>query len=246
MLATGRSRTDVLVGFDVSSHDVDRFDEYARRRHDHEPLQYIEGSVVFGPVELLVDERVLVPRPETEYLFELALARVESASVIVDLCTGSGNLALALAATFPDATVYAVDVSDDAAAVTRGNADRNGLELVVLTGDLYDPLPESVHGIVDLIVSNPPYLASGEVAGLPADVLAEPRGALVAGERGDEVLERIASDAYHWLTPGGVIICEISEFHVERSRHHFDHLDAVVEKDLTGTDRFVVGRRRVE
>ena len=246
MLATGRSRTDVLVGFDVTSHDVDRFDEYARRRHDHEPLQYIEGSVVFGPVELLVDERVLVPRPETEYLFELALARVESPLVIVDLCTGSGNLALALATTFPDATVYAADVSDDAAAVTRGNADRNGLELVVLTGDLYDPLPESVHGIVDLIVSNPPYLASGEVAGLPADVLAEPRGALVAGERGDEVLERIASDAHHWLAPGGVIICEISEFHVERSRYHFDHLDAVVEKDLTGTDRFVVGRRQVE
>lgn len=246
MLATGRSRSHVLVGFDVSPHEAARFDGYAQRRRNHEPLQYIEGSVPFGPVELLVDERVLVPRPETEYLFELALARVESPSTIVDLCTGSGNLALGLAATFPDASVYAVDLSVDAAAVARENADRNGVEIVVLTGDLYGPLPEAVRGRVDLIVSNPPYLASDEVEGLPVDVLAEPRDALVAGERGDEVLERIASDADTWLSPGGVIICEISEFHVERTRRHFDQLDAVVEKDLTGTDRFVVGRRRVE
>ncbi len=244
--ATGHHRTDVLVGIDVTPEQVARFGGYVERRRANEPLQYIEGSVPFGPVDLVVDHRVLVPRPETEYLFELAVARVESPSVIVDLCTGSGNLALALASVHPDASVYAVDLSGDAAAVALENARRNGLDVVVLTGDLYEPLPEHLLGSVDLLVANPPYLAADEVANLPPDVLAEPRGALVAGERGDEVLERIAADVHRWLQPGGVVICEISEYAVERSLAHFENLDAVVEKDLTGTERFVVGCRRVE
>ncbi|MCL1598472.1 MAG: hypothetical protein M3094_04765, partial [Actinomycetia bacterium] len=107
--ATGHPRADVLVGFDVTPEQVARFDRYVERRRTNEPLQYIEGSVPFGPVDLIVDDRVLVPRPETEYLFELAISRVEFPSVIVDLCTGSGNLALALASTYPDASVYASD-----------------------------------------------------------------------------------------------------------------------------------------
>ncbi|VAW06504.1 Peptide chain release factor N(5)-glutamine methyltransferase [hydrothermal vent metagenome] len=246
MAATGRSRTEVLVGFEVTPDQVARFETYVERRRVNEPLQYIEGSVPFGPVELLVDDRVLVPRPETEYLFELAISRVDSPTVIVDLCTGSGNLALGLASTFPDATVYAVDLSADAAAVARHNARSNGLDIVVLTGDLYEPLPPGLLGSVDLLVANPPYLAAREVASLPPDVLAEPMLALVAGERGDEVLERIALDVDRWLRPGGVVMCEISEYAVAVSLGHFAHLDAVVEKDLTGTERFVVGHRRTE
>ncbi len=244
MAATGGSRAEVLVGFEVTPDQVALFETYVERRRVNEPLQYIEGSVPFGPVELLVDDRVLVPRPETEYLFELAISRVDSPTVIVDLCTGSGNLALGLASTFPDATVYAVDLSADAAAVARHNARSNGLDIVVLTGDLYEPLPRGLLGCVDLLVANPPYLAAREVASLPPDVLAEPRLALVAGERGDEVLERIALDVDRWLRPGGVVMCEISEYAVAVSLGHFAHLDAVVETDLTGTERFVVGRRR--
>lgn len=246
MAATGRSRTDVLVGFDVTAEQAALFEAYVERRRGNEPLQYIEGSVPFGPVDLLVDDRVLVPRPETEYLFELAVSQVESPAVIVDLCTGSGNLALALASTFPEASVYAVDLSADATAVVRSNACRNELDITVLTGDLYRPLPVDLLDRVDLVVANPPYLAAAEIAEVPLDVLAEPRSALVAGERGDEVLERIATEVHRWLRPGGIVVCEISQYAVERSLDHFRDIDAVIERDLTGTERFVVGHRRVE
>ncbi|GMR02101.1 MAG: peptide chain release factor N(5)-glutamine methyltransferase [Acidimicrobiia bacterium] len=245
MAATGRSRTDVLMGFDVTDHEVEWFESYVQRRLGHEPLQYIEGTVPFGPVVLYVDARVLIPRPETEYMFERLAALADDPRVIVDLCTGSGNLALALAVTFPKAAVYAVDLSSDATAVARINAERNGLDVTVLTGDLFDPLPSNLMGKVDLLVSNPPYLAEEEVERLPPDVLAEPRMALVAGARGDEILKRIASGAGAWLRPDGMVACEISEFCVERTLGHFAHLDGEVHADLTETDRFVVGHGTV-
>jgi release factor glutamine methyltransferase len=245
MAATGRTRTDVILGFDVTDEDATTYEAYVDRRVADEPLQYIEGTVDFGPVEITVDPRVLVPRPETEYILTQAIDSVDDPSIIVDLCTGSGNLALALAATFPEATVYAVDLSADAAAVALLNAQRTGLGVEVLIGDLFDPLPRSIRGHVDLLVSNPPYLAHREVADLPADVLAEPRMALVAGVRGDEVIERIASGATDWLAPGGVVVCEISEFESQRSVDHFAHVDGVVHQDLTGRDRYVIGQHRL-
>jgi len=244
MAATGRSRTDVLMGFELTEAEAERYVSYVERRLADEPLQYIEGTVVFGPVEIAVDPRVLVPRPETEFILTQAIASVEAPEVIVDLCTGSGNLALGLAATFPDAMVYAVDLSREAAAVASDNAERNALEVTVLIGDLFEPLPDDIKGRVDLVVANPPYLASHEAAWLPPDVLAEPRMALVAGVRGDEVVERIAREVSEWLAPGGVVVCEISEFESHRFRDHFAHVDGVLHKDLTGRNRYVIGHRR--
>lgn len=244
MTATGSDRSGVLVGFDVSPGQRKAFDSFVERRTAGEPLQYIEGTVVFGPVELLVDERVLIPRPETEYLFELVVAMVDSPSVIVDLCTGSGNLALALAATFPVADVYAVDLSEEAAAVARENAMHTDFSIHVLTGDLFDPLPDRIRGSVDLLVSNPPYLAASELAGLPFDVLAEPETALVSGPEGDEVLAAIAAGAGEWLSPGAVLACEISEFHGDRIMQLFDRYDPTILLDLTGRERYVLGSLR--
>jgi release factor glutamine methyltransferase len=140
--------------------------------------------------------------------------------------------------------VYAVDLSPDAAAVARGNAEANKLDIHVLVGDLFDPLPESVKGRVDLAVSNPPYLAAGELADLPPDVLAEPEMALVAGPRGDEVVARIAREAQDWLAPGGLVACEISEFHGDRVAELFERYDAEIRQDLVGRDRYVVARLR--
>ena len=140
-VATGRTRSDVLLGFEVTADDRTSFDSLVARRLADEPLQYIEGTVVFGPVELLVDSRVLIPRPETEYLFEQVTKMADDPDVIVDLCTGSGNLALALAAVFPDAAVYAVDVSPDAVVVARDNADRNDIAVEFLIGDLFGLCP---------------------------------------------------------------------------------------------------------
>mgnify|MGYP001824485673 CR=1 FL=1 len=111
--ATGRHWTELILGVDLESAEVERFNALVERRRSDEPLQYIEGVAAFGPIEVSVDPRVLIPRPETEQLFEIVCASVADPRVIVDLCTGSGNLALALKATFPTATVYGVDLSKD-------------------------------------------------------------------------------------------------------------------------------------
>ncbi len=241
MTATSRSRADVVLGFDVTAAEADRFERLVHRRMSGEPLQYIEGSVPFGPVELVVDRRVLVPRPETEHMFASAVAAVDQPDVIVDLCCGSGNLALALAATFPLARVFAIDISSDAAEVTALNATRNELDIEVLVGDLFDPLPESVAGSVDLLIANPPYLAQHELQSLPVDVQCEPTLALRGGIRGDEIVARIAAGARRWLAPDGLVFCEVSEFDTDRYAAHFSDLGGVVHTDLSGKPRFVVG-----
>jgi release factor glutamine methyltransferase len=245
MAATARSRSDVILGFDVTNAQARRFETFVDRRLSDEPLQYIEGTVPFGPVELIVDSRVLVPRPETEHMFESAVAAVDRPDVIVDLCCGSGNLALAMAATFPQAATYAVDISQAAAEVTALNAERNQLDVEILVGDLFDPLPDSLAGTIDLLITNPPYLAHHELESLPGDVLREPRVALRGGIHGDEIVARIAAGARRWLAPGGVVFCEVSEFDTDRFVNHFGDLGGVVHTDLSGSPRFVVGTKPV-
>lgn len=242
-VASGRSWTELLLGIDLDDDATARFDELAARRRAGEPLQYIEGRLPFGPIDVSVDPRVLVPRPETEQLFELAVSESTDPHVIVDLCTGSGNLALALKHTFPQAVVHATDISTDAVQVAESNARDAGLEIEVSVGDLFDPLPRHLEGKVDLIVANPPYLAERELADLPVDVRDhEPVAALVAGANGDEVLARIAEESGRWLRPGGVVVCEIGEFHGPAIAGHFASLGGEVFPDLNGRDRFIVGR----
>lgn len=240
--ATGRHWTALLLGADLTTGEVEAFRGFVERRRSGEPLQYIEGTVQFGPIEVAVDPRVLVPRPETEQLYEIACDTVEAPLVVIDLCTGSGNLAIALKHTFPAATIYATDISSDAVDLARENARTAGLDVTILLGDLFEPLPDHLRGRVDLIVSNPPYLAEAEHAGLPIDVRDhEPTTALVAGPVGDEVLARIAETASDWLRPGGVIVCEISEFHAPAISGRFAPLGGEIRRDLSGKERFVIG-----
>ena len=239
--ATGRPRTELLLGAAVDEDESAAFEALLARRRDGEPLQYIEEQIPFGPIEVSVDPRVLIPRPETEQLFELAIDQVEEPMVILDLCTGSGNLALALKHTFPEAVVYATDVSPEAAEVAQHNARSANLEVIVLEGDLFAPVPDHLEGRVDLIVANPPYLAEHELVDLPAEVRDhEPTVALVAGTAGTEVLAAIAAQAGAWLAPGGAIVCEISEFNAAAVEELFSGLGGSIEKDLAGKDRFVV------
>lgn len=223
-----------------------RFRDLERERLAGAPLQYLEGTAAFGPLELAVDPRVLIPRPETEQLWELACGLVSSPDVIVDLCTGSGALALALKHAFPQATVYGADLSADALQVARGNGRTLGLEVEWRQGDLFAALSRALEGMVDLVVSNPPYVAEHEWETLAADVRAEPRMALVAGRAGTEVLDRIGLGVGDWLRPGGAVACEIGETQGEHCRRVFaTRLDSVdVKADLTGRDRFVVGFHR--
>jgi release factor glutamine methyltransferase len=229
-----RTRLEALAAADRPLEDL------IARRLSGEPLQYIEGSAAFGPLELLVDERVLIPRPETEGLFEMATRMVRTPEVIVDLCTGSGALALALKNHFPGAAVFATDVSAEAIEVASFNRYRTGLQVYLAEGDLFEPLPAAIFGTVDLIVTNPPYVAEVDFAGLPRDVQREPKVALVAGPTGLEVIERIGASAGEWLRPGGVVICEIGERQGVAASSSFHDLPAVVRKDLSDRDRYVV------
>ena len=240
--ATGRPWTALLLGVELTDDEVEVFHRLVERRRSGEPLQYIEGTASFGPIEVAVDSRVLVPRPETEQLYEIACDSIEDPLVIVDLCTGSGNLAIALKHTFPEATIYATDISPDAVDLASENAIEAGLDVTVLLGDLFDPLPDHLRRTVDLIVSNPPYLAEAELADLPVDVRDhEPTMALVAGPVGDEALARIANASAEWLRPGGVVVCEISEFHGPVVADHFASLGGEIRRDLSDKERFVIG-----
>lgn len=218
-------------------------EDLVRRRADAEPLQYIEGSAAFGPLELFVDERVLVPRPETEGLFEMASRLVRHPAVVVDLCTGSGALALALKHRFPAASVFATDISPQALEVAELNKTLTGLDVYLAEGDLYDPLPASLRGEADLIVANPPYVAASDLPNLPRDVQREPQMALVSGPSGLETIQRIGAIAHRWLRPGGVVVCEIGETQGVSACACFSRLSTVVRQDLSGRDRYVVAVR---
>lgn len=231
-----RRRILALLGVD--------HEEFARRRLDGEPLQYLEGSAAFVDFSVEVDRRVLIPRPETEGLYELAAESVRTPEVIVDLGTGSGVLAIALQRRFAGARVHAVELSDAAIQVAKGNALALDADVSFHHGDLFDALPGSLRGRVDLIVSNPPYVAEAEWDHLPVDVRHEPREALVAGPTGMEVLDRIAAGAGEWLRPGGVVVCEIGETQGEATLRGFVAVGpAAVHADLSSRSRYVLARK---
>ncbi len=164
------------------------FMDLAARRREREPVAYLLGSKGFRTIDLAVDARVLVPRPETEHVVEAALDLPHGARV-ADVGTGSGAIALALKTERPDLDVVATELSPGALAVARANAARLGLEVELLEGDLLDP----VSGPLDAVLSNPPYVAAGDV--LPRDVGHEPREALFGGDDGLDVIRRLIAAA---------------------------------------------------
>lgn len=244
MAAGGRSRARLLADPALSESERSRLDGLIARRLAGEPLQYLEGRVPFGPIEVSVDRRALIPRPETEQLWEAAVAALgeaRSGTLVVDLGTGSGVLALALKSAFPAAVVYATDISTEALDLARENATAAGLEVNFLHGDLFDPLPPDLRRRVELIVANPPYLSEDEWERLPDEIrLHEPRAALVAGPGGTEVLARIAADAHRWLAAGGRLLCEIGETQGEEALALFEAYEREVRLDLAGRPRFLI------
>ncbi|MBA2337604.1 MAG: peptide chain release factor N(5)-glutamine methyltransferase [Acidimicrobiia bacterium] len=240
MAATGLDRARLLLAGPLPSDQVRRFASLAGRRRAGEPLQYLEGTVDFGPITVRVDPRALIPRPETERLWQLATELVTSPQVVVDLCTGSGNLALACAHRWPGARVLATDTSAGALSLARENAATLGLAVENREGDLFAPLPPDLAGRVDLVVANPPYLAGAELAAVAGELHHEPLEALVAGPDGIEVVARIGAEVGRWLAPGGVAVVEVSAGHAVRARSLFAGVDAGVQPDLTGRPRYVV------
>ena len=221
--------------------------ELTSRRVAGEPLQYLTGITGFRRLELAVGPGVLVPRPETEMLVEYALRRLPADGTVVDVGTGSGAIALAIADERPDAHVIGTDVSSDAIEWAARNKERLGSPAEFLAGDLFDPLQDSLRGQIDLVVSNPPYIADRERNVLPTDVVDhEPHVALFAGADGLSVIERLAVQAFDWLRPGGWLLIEISP-HLQTAvpevleRHEYEHV--AVHPDLAERPRVVEGRR---
>lgn len=250
---TGRSRVE-LYAFPEEPLSRDQEEAFVRavaRRSRREPLQYITGRAFFRYLELAVDPRVLIPRPETEMVVERALALLRERRghpLVVDVGTGSGCIALSLAREFPAAVVHATDIDPLALEVARENALRLGMEGLVCfhRGDCLFALPATLRGSIDLVVSNPPYVQEEYFTNLPPEVREhEPRSALVPGPRGTEVHERLLEQAPSWLAPGGWLLMEGGEDQVHELAglaRELGYVEVAVREDLNERPRMVEAR----
>src|SRR5437763_792325 len=208
--ALKRKRIELYLEFEreLTEDELAPLRELVRRRGHGEPLQHLLGTVEFAGHTFLCDKRALVPRPETEHLVELLQSKITNRKLkILDVGTGSGVIALSLAAKFPEATVIATDISEDALNLARENAERLGLTSRVefLHGDLLT----YVNHVYDLLVANLPYVAAGERPTLSREVGHDPAVALFGGERGDEIVRKLIESAPSHLAPGGLLALEV-------------------------------------
>ena len=241
----GTDRAGIYAREGLSSQEAKLFGRALCRRCTGEPVQHVTGEQGFRRLDLHVRPGVFVPRPETEILVQAVLDGLAAgvAPVVVDVCTGSGAVGLAIKDERPDATVYAIDLSPEAADLARENAETLRLPMTDLQGDLLEPLPRDLRGEVDAVVCNPPYVAPEARASLPPDVLAEP-GLAVFG--GIDLYERLFAQALVWLRPGGLIAVEIEEStaaSVSKAAEREGFEDLSVGRDLAERDRVVGGRR---
>jgi release factor glutamine methyltransferase len=254
----------------ASGHDADEFlsivdqpatqravahlDAMLARVDAGEPLQYVLGRWGFRHLDLMVDRRVLIPRPETETVVEVALSRARSMPspiVCADLGTGSGAIGLSLAAELPvdGVTVWMTDSSAAALDVARANAagiGRSAANVRVAHGDWFAALPHELRGQLGVVVSNPPYVADDDPELEPIVRDWEPDAALFGGTDGLDAIRLLIADARTWLRPGGSLVLEIGSSHAGRVTEllqaaRYDEIEII--KDLSGHDRVAVGRR---
>ena len=219
-------RLDLYLQFERPLHteEVDVYRDYVRQRVQRVPMQYILGATAFRELELTVTPAVLIPRPETEVLVDVALELLPTGGRALDLCCGSGAIALSLKRELAEVAVVATDISQAALAVARANGASCELEIEWLSGDLF----AAVEGDFDLVVSNPPYVKSGDLDRLEPEVRDhEPRLALDGGADGLDCYRRIAHQASDHIRPGGYLLLEVG-----------DGQSAEVEKLLAEVGRF--------
>ena len=229
------------------------FDAMLARRLTGEPLQYVVGSWSFRNLDLMVDERVLIPRPETETVTQVVLDELDrqtdvSPLLVADLGTGSGAIGLAVASERVDTQVTLTDISADALRVARANLagiGRAATRVGVAEGSWFDALPAGWRGEVAVLVSNPPYVAAGDE--LPAVVRDwEPTQALVSGATGTEAVEALIDGAHSWLRPGGAVVLEMAPHQTDQMAAlavDRGYTDVAVVADMAGRARTVRARR---
>ncbi len=244
---TGLDRVHLYTSYErpLSRSELDEFQALLERRAAREPLQYILGRWQFRQLELHVDRRALVPRPETELTAELAIRAAKESGPqprLLDVGTGGGCIALSLAREVPGSRVWATDINAEALALARTNAAMLGIDGVTfLEGDLYSALPAELRGAFDVIASNPPYVTAEEYEELQPEVREyEPRGALLAGDDGMEFQKRLLEGAHDWLRPDGTLVLEGSPSQVPVLAEAWG---ADVVCDMAGLPRCLIYRR---
>lgn len=250
--AAGGFETSEFAGglsLPATNRAVVSFDKMIARRLGGEPLQYVVGSWSFRYLDLFVDDRVLIPRPETEVVAGLAIDEIDSlsAALVADLGTGSGAIALSLA-TEREVEVWATDVSANALVVARANLAAIGkaaARVRMTQGEWFDALPSDLQGRLDVIVSNPPYVATTEtLPGVVADW--EPPEALYSGTDGTDDLVKLVAQAPGWLSPRGSMVLEMAPGQTEQIAElalASGFVEAEIHNDLSGRARAVVARR---
>jgi release factor glutamine methyltransferase len=244
----GRKRIELYLEFErvLTESELAPLRELVKRRVEGEPLQHLLGTVEFCGHVFLCDKRAMVPRPETEQLVELLISNFKfqiSNSRMVDVGTGSGVIALSLAANFPDTEILAVDISDDALALAQENAAK--LNLAGRVRFLKRNLLENVEGTFDLIVANLPYISTQDRHTLSREVLNDPAVAVFASARGDELIRELIAQAPSRLRPGGMLAVEIG---IGQSDPLFSALaeknyrDIYSKTDYSGVTRFLFAR----
>ncbi|HEU4384692.1 MAG TPA: peptide chain release factor N(5)-glutamine methyltransferase [Anaeromyxobacteraceae bacterium] len=238
-------RVRLYLDFDkpLGEAELSAYRELVKRRAAGEPTAYLTGRRDFFGRTFRADRRALIPRPETELLVEAVLSALPEAGALLDLCTGSGCVAVSAALERPRARVTAVDLSAEALALARENADSLGARVELLQGDLYTPLPPQAR--FDVIAANPPYVPSPEVPSLGREIGHEPALALDGGPGGLAVARRIVEGAPARLAPGGTLVMEMHESHAEslpRLCLEAGFESAEPRRDLAGLWRFAVAR----
>ena len=245
--ALGLKRMQLYLQFErpLAEVELEKIRPLVKRRGNREPLQYITGESEFAGLKLKVDARAFIPRPETERLIELLQEKLTAPPArILDLGTGSGAIALALAKIYPEAAVTAVDKSEAALALARENAGTAGLvgRVTFVASDWFAALPAGTQ--FELVVANPPYLSDEETRGAQPEVRDfEPAMALSAGTNGAAALEQIILGAKSHLTPGGLLACEtgITQHpHLMALAAQAGYARSESRRDLTGRDRYLL------
>ena len=247
---TGYDRMRMLMAGanELTQEQEQRFSSLLLSRTKREPLQYLLGEQYFYGLRFEVDTRVLIPRQETEELCQWGISHLRSLKkadlCALDLCTGSGAIAVTVKHECPQAEVTASDLSVDALSLAQKNAQINGTDVRFLQGDLWKPVAGMTF---DLILSNPPYIPTEDCHALQAEVMREPRMALDGGADGLDFYRRIADEATAHLNPGGLIAVELGIGEAEAVAALFENAgltDVQIRKDLYGVARMVGARRR--